>query len=121
MFVCGPDAFSNTPLMRILGRLDAIEEDPIPMRMLRPFIGDGDLERLREHFAVVELDHFENQIRFPGVDAFMAWWRNHDLYRDWAEPLVRQEVARAIREHGAFVLNKNVLGVSLRTTGAAAR
>ena len=33
MFVCGPDAFSNTPLMRILGRLDAIEEDPIPMRM----------------------------------------------------------------------------------------
>ena len=120
LFFCGPDAFCNGAVMRILSAFDAIETEPIPARMLRPFIAERDLRRLRESFASVEVDHFENPIRFTSAEAFMGWWRHHDLYRVWAEAEMASRVSREIERTGAFVVNKNVLGVRLRTGGGTA-
>jgi SAM-dependent methyltransferase len=115
IFFCGPDAFCNTPVMRILSGCGALDADPIPTRMLRPFVSERQLTALRASFAAVDVVHFENRIPFPDVEAFMTWWRNHDLYREWAEPVMRERVAGEIRAAGAFVVNKNVRGVLLRT------
>jgi SAM-dependent methyltransferase len=115
IFVCGPDAFCNTKVMRVISRYDDIRTDPIPPRMLLNFISEAQLNLLRQNFARVDLDYFENPIRFPSVDAFFTWWVNHDLYRAHAEDEMRRVVAQEIAETGAFTLNKNAMGFTLHT------
>ena len=116
IFFCGPDAFCNTKLMRILASADSLESDPIPARMLRPFIREWQLDRLRECFGQVELDFFENRVEFPDLETFLTWWRNHDLHREELETMVQQRVERELAVEGSFSLNKNVMGVQLWLT-----
>ena len=114
IFFCGPDAFCNTNVMRMLvSAEDCMDRNPIPQRMLKPFISQSDLELLSRFFTRVEVDYFENAINFPDVESFLVWWRNHDLYRPDLEELVRQRVAQQIRCGGTFMVNKNVIGVTL--------
>jgi SAM-dependent methyltransferase len=113
IFVCGPDSFCNTALMRLLRYADRTVPDAIPDRMLRPFASESDRAVLASHFARVELTYLENLVSFDDVDAFLAWWENHDLYhRELAEWVV-DHVRREITTNGAFGLNKNVLGITL--------
>ncbi len=92
MFICGPDAFCNTKVMRILSGSDVLNSDPIAPRMLRPFISESQINTLRGAFARVELDYLENPIHFPDAESFLTWWRNHDLYREQLEDVMRQRV-----------------------------
>lgn len=114
IFVCGPDAFSNTSVMRILSASAVLDVDPIAPRMLKPFISEAQLEVLRGAFARVDLNYFENPIHFPDVESFLTWWRNHDLYREPLEAMMRQRVSREIAARGRFTVNKNSLGVTLQ-------
>jgi SAM-dependent methyltransferase len=113
IFVCGPDSFCNTPLLRILAYSDETIRDPIPERMYRPFARECDLDHLRNHFVQVELTTFENIVSFDNPTTFLAWWENHDLYRPSLVDLVLHHVANEIGERGHFALNKNVLGITM--------
>jgi ubiquinone/menaquinone biosynthesis C-methylase UbiE len=113
IFFCGPDAFCNINLMRILVSSEVMDNNPIPTRMLKPFVSESDLKLLRKNFDKVEVDYFENPVHFPDLDSFLTWWRNHDLYRSELEDLLQQRVLLEIKKHDRFTLNKNIIGVKL--------
>ncbi|MBI4470559.1 MAG: methyltransferase domain-containing protein [Acidobacteria bacterium] len=118
-FVIGP-ADDNNHQLRRLHVMVSGRPEPAKIIRRRQRLENEVLPLMGSHFARVDLENFHNELRFPDVASFLAYYRSTILLRDTLlEPEAREDLARRLGERvgeiveaeGAFVISKSYLAV----------
>ncbi len=118
-FIIGPAADNNSQLRRLHVMVSGRPE-PEKIIRRRQRIENEVLPMLGARFSRVDLAHFNNELNFPDVEAFLGYYRSTILLRDSVqEPSEREELARrmgervaeVIQRESSFVISKSYLAV----------
>ncbi len=112
-FLSGPGAGTNRELIAIVRE---VAGDVAALGDIDDFITPAQIEAGRREWGAADSHRLENHVAFPGTDAVLDWWRNHNSYRPEHEAGVATAIGRIIARDGTFRLTKNVLGILLKRT-----
>ena len=61
--------------------------------------------------ARVHSENFVNPVRYPDVDAVLAYWRRTTFYDAATEDAVRADLEAQFAETGTFIVEKHVMAI----------
>ena len=108
-FFCGPSKDNNRELKAFHYELKG---DPMPpMTGGALFMEDTGQQLARAIFRQVDIQHFENPLRFDSPEALYTYWSSYNLYDPVLDGAFRQAAEAHFRQNAFFTTWKRVLGV----------
>ncbi len=107
LLVVGPHVGNNRELLDLLQHCG----DSVAPAVDPNFMDDIVAPACRSLFRELKMVPFENQIRFPSVDAVLQYWRSSAYYKESMGERVRAQLTRHFSREGEFVIRKLALAI----------
>lgn len=113
LFFCGPAPDNNRELKEFHYRLKG--DQNAPGIAAAEFMAGMGQQLAREFFATVEVDTFENPLRFDSAEALHTYWSSYNLYDPSLDDAFRTAAADYFSGNAVFETVKRVIGVKARS------
>ena len=108
LMIVGPCGANNQSLFDLLRRHITLPD--LVVRSVTSFMIDEILHYLSAR-ARVHSENFVNPVRYPDVDAVLAYWRRTTFYDAATEDAVRADLEAQFAETGTFIVEKHVMAI----------
>lgn len=108
LMIVGPWGANNQSLFDLLRRHITLPE--LVVRSATSFMVEEIMHHLGSRVPV-HTENFVNPVRYPDVDAVLAYWRRTTFHDAAAEDAVRADLEARFAETGAFVVEKHVMAI----------